>query len=102
MNGGARTSGTCKAGVPITQISCIILGRIGIPVGLISQPSQVRFLPPELLRLEVMEKEDKVIQCVVGQTVRSVLSQANELKIQKGEIIDMFVHDRQVYLVYYR
>lgn len=53
-----------------------------------------------------MEKETKegkrLLQCIVGNTVRSVVSQANELEIQREDIVQMFVLGGYVYLIYYR
>lgn len=53
-----------------------------------------------------MEKETKeskgLLQCIVGNTVRSIVSQANELEIQREDIVQMFVLGGYVYLVYYR
>lgn len=49
-----------------------------------------------------MEKEKRVLTCIVGPTVRSVIQQANELEIQKEDIISMFALGGQVYLCYYK
>lgn len=53
-----------------------------------------------------MEKETKksksLLHCIVGNTVRSVVSQANELEIQREDIVQMFILGTQVYLVYYK
>lgn len=51
-----------------------------------------------------MEKETKkrLLHCIVGNTVRSIVSQANELEVQKEDIVQMFVLGTQVYLVYYK
>lgn len=58
------------------------------------------------LKTEAMEKGTKggkgLLQCIVGNTVRSVVSQANELEIQRGDIVQVFVLGGYVYLIYYR
>lgn len=49
------------------------------------------------------EKENKkLIQCIFGSSVRNVIKQANELEIQREDIIQMFILGGQVYLVYYK
>lgn len=40
--------------------------------------------------------------CITGDKVRDLVNQANELKIQREDIISMFVLGGQIYLVYYR
>ena len=35
-----------------------------------------------------MGKEKRVLTCIVGPTVRSIIQQANELEIQKEDIIN--------------
>lgn len=44
----------------------------------------------------------KLIQCIVGSSVRNIVKQANELNIQKEDIIQMFILGGQVYLVFYK
>ncbi len=49
------------------------------------------------------EKENKkLIQCICESSVRNVIKQANELEIQREDIIQMFILGGQVYLVYYK
>lgn len=52
--------------------------------------------------MEKKEESSRLLQCIFGNTVRSVVSQANELKIKREDIVQMFVLGGQVYLVYYR
>lgn len=40
--------------------------------------------------------------CIVGQTVRNIVAQANELNIPREDIVSMFVWGGQVYLVFYK
>lgn len=44
----------------------------------------------------------KVIHCIFSPTVRGVITQANELNIQKEDIVGTFVHQGQVYMIYYK
>lgn len=48
-----------------------------------------------------MTKEGKILTCVVGDTIRNVVKQANELNIEKEDIVSMFTLNGQIYLVYY-
>ena len=47
-------------------------------------------------------KEKRVLTCIVGPTVRSIIQQANELEIKKEDIINMFALGGQIYLIYYK
>lgn len=47
-------------------------------------------------------KEGKVMTCIVGQTVRNIVAQANELNIPREDIINMFPLGGQIYLIYYK
>lgn len=49
-----------------------------------------------------MTREDKVMACIVGQTVRNIVAQANELEIPREDIISMFALGGQIYLVFYK
>lgn len=49
-----------------------------------------------------MTKDGKVMTCIVGQTVRGVISQANELGIQREDIVNMLTLGEQIYLVFYK
>lgn len=48
-----------------------------------------------------MTKDGKILTCVVGDTIRNVVKQANELNIEKEDIVSMFTLNGQIYLVYY-
>ena len=78
------------------------MGRIGIQVGLISQPPWIRFPPPQLIKLKTMAKDSKVMTCIVGQTVRNIVAQINELEIPREDIVSMFALGGQIYLVFYK
>lgn len=47
-------------------------------------------------------KQKTLIHCIIGSNVRDIVKQANELKLDKNNIISMFVLRDQVYLTYYR
>lgn len=49
-----------------------------------------------------MAKDDKVMTCIVGQTVRNIVAQANELEIPREDVIGMFALGGQIYLVFYK
>ena len=49
-----------------------------------------------------MEKEKKLIACIIGSTVREVIKQAQELDIKKEDIVAMFPLGGQVYLIFYK
>lgn len=49
-----------------------------------------------------MAREDKVMTCIVGQTVRNIVAQANKLEIPREDIISMFALGGQIYLVFYK
>lgn len=46
--------------------------------------------------------KEKLMTCIIGQTVRSIINQANELEITKEDIVSMFALGGQIYLVYYK
>lgn len=48
------------------------------------------------------DQNKKVIHCIFSPTVRGVVAQANELNIQKEDIVGTFVHQGQVYMIYYK
>lgn len=49
-----------------------------------------------------MIKDGKIMTCIVGQTVRDIINQANELDISKEDIVNMFTLGGQIYLVYFK
>lgn len=49
-----------------------------------------------------MTKDGKVMTCIVGQTVRNIVDQANELEIPREDIVSMFALGGQIYLVFYK
>lgn len=49
-----------------------------------------------------MEKEKKLITCIIGSTVRDVIKQAQELEIKREDIVNMFSLGEQIYLVFYK
>lgn len=49
-----------------------------------------------------MSEKNKVMTCIVGQTVRGVISQANELGIQREDIVNMLTLGERIYLVFYK
>ena len=49
-----------------------------------------------------MDEKNKVMTCIVGQTVRGVISQANELGIQREDIVNMLTLGERIYLVFYK
>lgn len=49
-----------------------------------------------------MDEKNKVMTCIVGQTIRGIINQANELGISKEDIVSMLTASGQIYLVYYK
>lgn len=49
-----------------------------------------------------MTRDGKIMTCIVGQTVRNIVAQVNELEIPREDIVSMFVLGGQVYLVFYK
>ena len=49
-----------------------------------------------------MAKNGKIMTCIVGQTIRNIVSQVNELEIPKEDIVSMFALGGQIYLVFYK
>ena len=49
-----------------------------------------------------MGEKNKVMTCIVGQTVRGIISQANELGIQREDIVNMLTLGERIYLVFYK
>ena len=49
-----------------------------------------------------MREKNKVMTCIVGQTIRGVISQANELGIQREDIVNMLTLGERIYLVFYK
>ena len=48
-----------------------------------------------------MSEKNKVMTCIVGQTIRGIISQANELGIQREDIVNMLTLGERIYLVFY-
>lgn len=48
-----------------------------------------------------MTKDGKIITCIFSSSIRGVIKQANELNIEREDIVSMFTLGGQVYLVYY-
>lgn len=49
-----------------------------------------------------MEKEKKLIACIIGYTVRDIIKQAQELEVKREDIVSMFPLGGQIYLVFYK
>lgn len=49
-----------------------------------------------------MGEKNKVMTCIVGQTIREIISQANELGIQREDIVNMLTLGERIYLVFYK
>lgn len=49
-----------------------------------------------------MKEEKTLITCIIGSTVREVIKQAQELEIERKDIVNMFSLGGQVYLVFYK
>lgn len=49
-----------------------------------------------------MSEKNKVMTCIVGQTIRGIISQANELGIQREDIVNMLTLGERIYLVFYK
>ena len=49
-----------------------------------------------------MGEKNKVMTCIVGQTIRSIISQANELGIPREDRVNMFTLGERIYLVFYK
>lgn len=49
-----------------------------------------------------MVRDGKIMLCIVGNNVRNIVNQANELDIQREDIVGMFALGEQVYLVYFK
>ena len=49
-----------------------------------------------------MGEKNKVMTCIVGQTIRGIISQANELGIQREDIVNMLTLRERIYLVFYK
>lgn len=47
-------------------------------------------------------KEEKLITCITGSTVREVIKQAQELKIKREDIVNVFPLGSYIYLVFYK
>ena len=62
----------------------------------------VRLYLPQLIKVNNMEKEKTLITCIIGSTVREVIKQAQELEINREDIVNMFSLGEQIYLVFYK
>lgn len=49
-----------------------------------------------------MSDKKKLMTCITGSTVRDIVSKANELEINREDIVNMFVLGGQIYLVFYK
>jgi hypothetical protein len=49
-----------------------------------------------------MKGENKMMLLITGVTMRSVVNQANELGVQKEDIVQLFHIAGQIYLIYYK
>lgn len=49
-----------------------------------------------------MKGENKMMMLITGVTMRSIVSQANELGVQKEDIVQLFHMSGQIYLIYYK
>ncbi len=49
-----------------------------------------------------MSNEGKIMTCIIGDNIRSIIKQANELKIQREDIVGITTLGEQLYLIYYR
>lgn len=49
-----------------------------------------------------MKEENKMMTLITGVTMRSVVSKANELGVQKEDIVQLFHMAGQIYLIYYK
>ena len=49
-----------------------------------------------------MTRNSKTMVCIVGSTVRNVIEQANQLEIQREDVVNIFALGGQIYLIYYK
>ena len=49
-----------------------------------------------------MSEKNKVMSCIVGQTIRGIISKVNELGIQREDIVNMLTLGERIYLVFYK
>ena len=49
-----------------------------------------------------MNDKKKLMTCITGSTVRDIVNKANELEINREDIVNMFVLGGQIYLVFYK
>lgn len=47
-------------------------------------------------------EEEKKWDIIIGATMRSIISQANELKIKKEEVVHIIESQGYYYLIYYK
>lgn len=78
-----------------------IAGRMGIQSCLISRTPCVRVTPPQPIYC-IMEKNNNMMTCITGQTVRDIVRQANELGISRDNIVSLLPFNGQLCLVFYK
>lgn len=44
----------------------------------------------------------KILACITDSTVRALINKANELGLQKSDIVNMFPLGGQIYMIYYK
>lgn len=49
-----------------------------------------------------MSKEGKIMSCIVGYTIRDIINQVNEYKLQKEDIVSIFSSEGRIFLIYYK
>ena len=49
-----------------------------------------------------MTKDDKMMSCIVGYTIRDIINQVNEYKLQKEDIVSIFSSEGRIFLIYYK
>lgn len=49
-----------------------------------------------------MKEEKTLITCIIGSTVREIIKQAQELEIEREDIVNIFSLGGQIYLVFYK
>lgn len=48
-----------------------------------------------------MTKDGKILTCIVADTMRNIIKQANELSIEREDIVSITTLHNQIYLMYY-
>lgn len=44
----------------------------------------------------------KILSCITDNTVRALLNKANELGLQRSDIVNIFPLGGQIYMIYYK